>query len=405
MLSTSETLTAAYENCKDERLFHRRFKHDDLVEIIKSSSLDFQVVGHSFEKRDIYKCTVGTGPIQVLLWSQMHGNEATATMAMADLFRFFESESPLVDVIKEHLTLHFVPMLNPDGAERFIRRTAQMIDMNRDALDFHCPESKLLKRLQDEIKPLFSFNLHDQSVRYAAGEGPHQTAIAFLATAYNEAREWNENRSRAMQLICCLQELMQEFIPGRIARFSDEFEPRAFGDNIQAWGSSLILIESGGNGDDTEKQELRKYNFMMLLRSFELIATAAYTHQTLEQYEAIPLNTKCLFDVLIRRAEIDGQPVDIGINLEEHNILKARDFETVSIVEDLGDLSTYWGIKEIDATGMQVEPLENFLEILTGLDITLPSISRLLIEKNANFALAENGQCRYLILDGKPMMI
>ena len=43
-----------------------------------------------------------------------------------------------------------------------------------------------------------------------------------------------------------------------MGRYSDEFEPRAFGDNIQKWGTNTILIESGGIFGDEEKQYLRK---------------------------------------------------------------------------------------------------------------------------------------------------
>ena len=38
-----------------------------------------------------------------------------------------------------------VPMLNPDGAERYARRNAQAIDINRDALQLATPEGRLLK--------------------------------------------------------------------------------------------------------------------------------------------------------------------------------------------------------------------------------------------------------------------
>ena len=33
----------------------------------------------------------------------------------------------------DNLTIHVVPMLNPDGAERYQRRNVQDIDINRDA--------------------------------------------------------------------------------------------------------------------------------------------------------------------------------------------------------------------------------------------------------------------------------
>jgi hypothetical protein len=41
--------------------------------------------------------------------------------------------------------------------------------MNRDALRFQTPEGALLKKLQDEIRPEFSFNLHDKNTKYSAG--------------------------------------------------------------------------------------------------------------------------------------------------------------------------------------------------------------------------------------------
>ena len=49
-------------------------------------------------------------------------------------------------------TLYFLPMLNPDGAERFQRRTATDIDMNRDALRLQTPEGTLLKHMQQTLQ-------------------------------------------------------------------------------------------------------------------------------------------------------------------------------------------------------------------------------------------------------------
>ena len=79
--------------------------------------------------------TVGRGPFKVLLWSQMHGDEPTATSALFDLFEYLyrhRAEDPAARIL-DALTLHAVPMLNPDGAEKFTRRNAQGIDVNRDA--------------------------------------------------------------------------------------------------------------------------------------------------------------------------------------------------------------------------------------------------------------------------------
>jgi hypothetical protein len=331
----------------------------------------------------------------------MHGNEATATMALFDLFHFFAKiKNEFTELLLNSLELHFIPMLNPDGAERFTRRTAQQIDMNRDALALDCPESRLLKKMQEDLKPAFSFNLHDQDVRWAAGQTANQASIAFLATAYNDAGEWNPNRTRAMQVICEMNNVLQSLIPGKVGRFSDEFEPRAFGDNIQKWGSSLILIESGGNGQNREKMELRKLNFLIVLKALEAIAKQNYTQRKLSEYEAIPLNTKCLFDLLIKNVEYQGQPIDVGIYLNEKNNADASSYTLESSVEDLGDLSTFFGIETFDGTGLTVHPLSDFSEILTKYKEQVSETDRLAFEKKANFALTENGNLRYFIING-----
>ena len=42
-------------------------------------------------------------------------------MALADMIRFFheQPDHPLARRVAEQTTVHMVPMLNPDGAERF----------------------------------------------------------------------------------------------------------------------------------------------------------------------------------------------------------------------------------------------------------------------------------------------
>ena len=38
----------------------------------------------SFEQRPIVHLRLGTGPLKILMWSQMHGDECTATAALMD---------------------------------------------------------------------------------------------------------------------------------------------------------------------------------------------------------------------------------------------------------------------------------------------------------------------------------
>ncbi len=407
----SKDLFAKYDQYKESAITHRRFKHKDLVPLIKQLPFEKQVVGKSFEERDLYQIKLGTGKTKVLLWSQMHGDEPTATMALLDIFRFFQAKNDGFDALRESIltntTLYFVPMLNPDGAERYQRRTATEIDMNRDALRFQTPEGALLKKLQDELNPEFSFNLHDKNTRYSAGKSNKQATVSFLATSFDFDRNWNPARTKAMQVICRMSEALQNFIPGHLGRWNDEHEPRAFGDNVAKWGSSLILIESGGYKNDTEKQFIRKLNFVAILSGLQAIAEKSYTHYTLATYEALPNNERYLYDLLIRNAEFNykGKIVvkDIAIDLIEKNTRNATSFTLKSVIEDMGDLSTFWGIKEIDATGLRVRPLADFPELIKIHALSKEDIQdrELNLDEKANFVLTKGNAVKYVILNGQ----
>lgn len=399
-------LFEAYQNYKELSLTKRRFKHRDILSLIQNLPFDNTIAGQSFEHRDIYKIKLGQGKRKILLWSQMHGNEATATMAIFDLLNFLKPQDDEFQDFKKsilsNLQLHFVPMLNPDGAERFIRRTAQGIDMNRDAVALQCPESKVLKGLVFDLKPEFSFNLHDQHIRYSAGISSEQATISFLATAYNQETEWNEVRTKSRQVISAMNETLKEFIPNNIGRFSDEFEPRAFGDNIQKWGSSLILIESGGYKDDAEKQFIRKLNFVSILSAFEAILTNSYQKFTLNDYQNIPQNQKYLFDLKIENAQVkSGETVfdiDLGINLEEKNINSASEFTHKSVIEDMGDLSVFWGIKTLDAKRGFLKPISDFPDIAQKYGF---QHDNLILEGEEAHFIIDHGDHQTVILNGK----
>jgi hypothetical protein len=371
----------AHETYKEKTFTHRRFKHKDMLPLLGALSgpLSVSQAGESLEKRSIHQVKAGTGQTKVLLWSQMHGDEATATMAMFDIFNFLQAKDDGFDDLRQSIltntTLYFVPMLNPDGAERFQRRTATDIDMNRDALRLQTPEGALLKNLQQTLKPLVGFNLHDQNPRYGVAKTGKQAVVSFLATAYDEDRNVNDVRQRSMQLIVGMNRALQQFVPGQVARYDDEFEPRAFGDNIQKWGTTLILIESGGFKGDPEKMTIRRLNFVAILTALKSIADGSYKQENSAEYQAIPENGRALFDVLIRNATVirEGRPVivDVGINHNEANTASASAFYYTSSVEDIGDLSTFFGLDEIDATGLTLVPAYVYPDTLDSIaDLT-----------------------------------
>jgi hypothetical protein len=356
-----------HKNFREATLTQRRFKQKDILPLIekrKNNDLyKVESVGQSFEGRDIQMLKIGNGAKKVLLWTQMHGDEPTSTMASFDIFNFFEAKNDGFDELRktilDNTTLYFVPMLNPDGAERYQRRTMQGIDMNRDAAARQTPEAQILKGLVDKLKPDYGFNLHDQSPRYSAGRSPKVATISFLATSYDYELSINPVRERSMQLIVGMNKILQEYIPGQVARYSDDHEPRGFGDNVQKWGTTLVLIESGGYVGDTEKQYIRQLNFMAILSALGTISDNSLTKENREEYYNIPENGRWVYDLVVRNASVKQSgktfTADLGINRNEVSYSNATKFFYYSKIEDFGDLHPQYGSQELDATGLTIE--------------------------------------------------
>ena len=338
----------------------RRFTQADMArwlgELRGPGVFEAVPIGKSAEGRTIPLLKLGRGTTKVLLWSQMHGDESTATMAILDMLSFFSkaADHPVARAISERLTLLMIPMLNPDGAEQFQRRTAQLIDMNRDALAVRTPEARLLKEVCDEYRPEFGFNLHDQDPRNTVGTTRQVSAIALLAPAFDEPRSANRVRSEAVKVAAVFATVMQEFIPKNVAKYDDTFEPRAFGDNVQKWGTSTVLVESGGWPGDPEKMYLRKLNYVGLLTTLYALATGEYQRADVGVYERLPFNTKYIYDLIFRNAELkpsDRAPavtVDIGINVDEQTDPKTGAKRRMGKVVDIGDLSSFISFEEFE---------------------------------------------------------
>ena len=148
-----------------------------------------ETIGQSLEGRSINHVTLGRGPFPVLLWSQMHGDEPSATSALFDFFEYVRRhrDEPTVSRFLDALTIHVVPMLNPDGTARFTRRNVQSIDINRDALLLQTPEGQLLKALRDRLSPRIGFNLHNQNWRTSVGRPPKPASISLLSVAFRRS--------------------------------------------------------------------------------------------------------------------------------------------------------------------------------------------------------------------------
>ncbi len=284
------------ERYRVEGLDERRFTHEQywrsLAPALRSDRVELTRLANRWTGRAINAVTLGSGPTTVLLWSQMHGDESAASMSLADLILWF-SAAPDSDTLRatlaDRLTIPMIPMLNPDGAERFVRENAVGIDINRDARRTATPEGRILRGVRDSIEADFGFNLHDQGTR-TAGEDGAMVAIALLAPAADSARSWGPVRQRARKVSAVIVESLTPDLGSRMARYDDEFAPRAFGDNMQAWGTSTVLIESGIVVDDPQKQELRKLNVVALLSALHAIATGRSDATPTAAYDELPTN-------------------------------------------------------------------------------------------------------------------
>ncbi len=315
-------------------------------------------IGRSAEDRPLRHVAWGQGPKRVLLWSQMHGDESTGTMALADLFRFLgeHPDHPVVARLRQNTTLHFLPLMNPDGAVRFQRYNAQGIDLNRDARALATPEARTLKSLHDQVHPQYGFNLHDQRPGYRAGDTDQPTAIALLSPPFDENRGINDVRRRAIEVAVVIRAMLEPQLSGRIARWDDTFSPRAFGDLTTQWGTSTVLIEAGGIEGDPQKQMLRRHYFLGLLASLDAIASGSHAGLDIGHYYALPQNGEVWPDLLIR----GGTVMSLGLPPARADVLidfKQPLSEEGGRIKEVGDLDGTKVRRTIDASGLFIHPL------------------------------------------------
>ena len=342
-------------------------------------------VGQSLEGRSIDMMTTGHGRVRVLLWSQMHGDEPTATAALFDVFEYLDRhrEDPAVRRIMSELTLYIVPMLNPDGAQRFQRRNAQGIDINRDALRMQTPEGQLLKALRDRFNPRVGFNLHNQNWRSSVGDPPKPASISLLSVAFDKARTENAGRRLTKKLCAVIRDSLEPFASGQIGRYDEDFEVRAFGDNLTLWGTPVVLIETGPYPSSDPDPALVRLNFIGILSALDALATGSVEKADPKRYETLPVNESRELYLLVQNATVlsgTGIPpftADIGIiaNRRVRVVNGRRELQTTAMIDDLGDLRTDGALRTIDATGLVAAPLFE-AELREGQEVQLPDWSK-----------------------------
>ena len=327
----------------EKKLKGRRITLENISPLLKNIEQVFRVekIGISELGRDIFSVSFGEGEINILIWTQMHGNESTGTKAVFDFFKLMEEsigKSKIIDKILKKCKITVIPLLNPDGAEAYTRVNANQIDLNRDVIDQSATESKILMQMIDKVNPEYCFNMHDQRTIFSVGEKNKPATLSFLAPSVDEERTITIRRKETMKIIVAMNNMLQKFIPGQIGRYSDEFYPTATGDNFQKMGHNTILIESGHFKNDYQRENTRRYTFLALLQGITSIIQAE-KEIDFHSYFNIPNNEKKYLDIIIKNVNYKDKKIDIGV-LYIEKIIKGK-VNLIPSVEIIGDLAFY----------------------------------------------------------------
>ncbi|ESU27161.1 putative carboxypeptidase [Flavobacterium limnosediminis JC2902] len=309
-----------FDTYKEENLFGRYVTNKHIEPLLKKLNTDFEVSvsGKSVMEKPIYTIKVGTGKFKIYMWSQMHGNEATTTKALFDFFNLLNSDSELATDLKKSFTFLCIPILNPDGAEAYTRVNANEVDLNRDSLDLTQSESKLLRKIFEEFQPDFCFNLHDQRTIFAAGNTNNPATVSFLAPSYNEEREINEVRQKAINVIAAMNTDLQKHIPNQVGRFDDSFNINCIGDMFQSLGVPTILFEAGHFQDDYQRETTRKMIFISYLSALRAVSENRILDNKTLDYFNIPQNKSIFYDFLYKNVKVILDNAEKSITFAAH---------------------------------------------------------------------------------------
>jgi hypothetical protein len=350
---------------KEDLIKGRYLTLDSITPLLERNNIkeDVEIIGKSVLGAPIYSYQIGTGKTKIFLWSQMHGNESTTTKALFDFINLLNSGTDLAKELLGAFTFYAIPMLNPDGAKLYTRANANEVDLNRDSQSLTQPESKVLRAAFDDFKPHYCFNLHDQRTIFGVSDTGKPATMSFLAPSYNEEREINTPRLKAINLIVGINDVLQKYIPGQVGRFDDSFNINCIGDTFQYLGVPTVLFEAGHFQDDYSREQTRKFTFMALVSSFKILNENDIVSNGIDKYLNIPQNKVVFYDFIYKNVKINYDGIEIITNFAaqyREELIEGQICFNAYIVE-IGDLEDYFGHYEYDAkNAFYTDDISNF---------------------------------------------
>jgi hypothetical protein len=340
---------AAYDRIKVSEVTGRYLPPAALEDFLTKwlPNSDFDILGYSVEKRPVFGVRLGSGPVRVLMWSQMHGNESTTTRAVLDLINSFYQSGLLQ---QEAFEFFLIPMLNPDGAHAYRRHNANDVDLNRDAQLLSQPESVILREAYREFAPHYCFNLHDQRTIFSAGDHPKPATLSFLAPSANSQKAFPDNRVAAARLIAELSRPLRNQIG--VGRYDDTFNPDCVGDFFQSEGTPTLLFEAGHYPGDYQREQTRYFVYCALQNALNAIRSGSYMEVPIAEYAEIPENKSRFLDILIHNVHYldKAYPPGTGVGLQYTEFLKSGRIHFQPGIVQRGQLEGYFGHAHWDAS-------------------------------------------------------
>lgn len=278
------------------------------LEIKDHPLVGWRTLGQSVEGADIVSYQLGAGPVKILAWSQMHGNEPTSTRALADFCRWLLDDDQ--QELLAQVSFYAIAQLNPDGAKKHRRYNAAGVDLNRDALDLSQPESRLLGDAFADIQPQLCLNLHDQRTVHAAGAGGSPATLSLLAPPVDGGGGSSPARLAAQKLVVLANQKLAAVAGGAVSRFADDYNPNCFGEHFISQGVPTILLEAGFWPGDYQRHKPQAV-FLAALKAI-MAGFVSQEHEAVDgaDYDNTPLSRPEFTDLVIEAADlvVDGQP-------------------------------------------------------------------------------------------------
>lgn len=113
-----------------------------------------RVIGTTPRGRDLPMVEAGAPDAErhVLFISRQHPPEVTGTFALVAFMEEMLGDSPLAEDFRSEFRIHVVPVMNPDGVDLgHWRHSTGGIDLNRDWVAFHQPETRAVRDAMAQI--------------------------------------------------------------------------------------------------------------------------------------------------------------------------------------------------------------------------------------------------------------